>query len=453
MKHERNHFDLSHYSVNCGKMGMLQTLSVIPVLAGDSIEIRMNSINRLSPLRRSLSVDAQVDTFAFYVPHRHVYTEANGIADPNTDSSDTWTNLVQQGVDSTVTLPTYTTGNNQPVWYLGNYIGGDYEVPLWSVAGYNQIYNRYFRYLKLTETLIPDSYTCGSGVPTGNSTLTTKITSGDQQFYGFLCARLKTPWTTGIVDNLDDDDKEVASIATLDILDLELVKRRYETELEREYFNIRYTDIMKGDWGHGVNTDADQRPTLLHRQTNHLGGHDIDATADANLGTFSGKSMGKGGFSMPRKFIPEHGAIWIMQLVRFPTLMFYEAHPLHNATVPSYTEIVADYDTVLGVAPDDLDFTDWNGTNTSGSTLNVPFGQGYRYQPSHIHFKYSTLAGYPFNFPATFASNVNSVYCTSTEHDDVFSTLQLGHWQNQSHIKCNVSRIFPSTRESIRVGI
>ena len=64
---------LSHFCFQAGKIGRLQTLSVIPTLPGDSISISVNGNTRLAGLRRSLITDAAMDLFAFYVPHRHVY--------------------------------------------------------------------------------------------------------------------------------------------------------------------------------------------------------------------------------------------------------------------------------------------------------------------------------------------------------------------------------------------
>ena len=44
----RNSFDLSHFCFQAGKIGRLQTLSVIPTLPGDSISININGNTRLA---------------------------------------------------------------------------------------------------------------------------------------------------------------------------------------------------------------------------------------------------------------------------------------------------------------------------------------------------------------------------------------------------------------------
>ena len=41
---KRSPINLNHYSFTTGRFGMLQTLSVIPVIAGDSLTVNMNNV-------------------------------------------------------------------------------------------------------------------------------------------------------------------------------------------------------------------------------------------------------------------------------------------------------------------------------------------------------------------------------------------------------------------------
>src|SRR5262245_4707116 len=72
---ERMPHDLSHLGFLAGQIGRLITISTTPVIAGDSFEMDAVGAIRLSPLRRGLAIDSNVDIFTFYVPHRHVYGE------------------------------------------------------------------------------------------------------------------------------------------------------------------------------------------------------------------------------------------------------------------------------------------------------------------------------------------------------------------------------------------
>ena len=84
----RTAHDLSHFIFSSGKMGQLQTLSVVPVIAGDSIELDLVGSLRLAQLRRGLAVDSRVDVFSFYIPHRHIY-------------KDEWEQFMKDGFDAT----------------------------------------------------------------------------------------------------------------------------------------------------------------------------------------------------------------------------------------------------------------------------------------------------------------------------------------------------------------
>ena len=127
---KRTRYDLGHFSFSCGQVGRLQTLSFIPVVAGDSVGINLEGVFRLSPLRRNLTVDIMVDLFAFFVPYRHVYGQD-------------WIDFILQGNDESIIFPTTELGANN-IHYLGvsNLTG---SIPRWMTAGYNRIWNRYFR--------------------------------------------------------------------------------------------------------------------------------------------------------------------------------------------------------------------------------------------------------------------------------------------------------------------
>src|SRR5258708_3026751 len=63
---ERMPHDLSHLGFLAGQIGRLITISITPVIAGDSFEMDAVGALRLSPLRRGLAIDSTVDIFTFY---------------------------------------------------------------------------------------------------------------------------------------------------------------------------------------------------------------------------------------------------------------------------------------------------------------------------------------------------------------------------------------------------
>lgn len=427
---QRHPYDLSHYSFMSGRMGHLMTLSAIPIVAGDSVTLSLNGALRLSPLRRDLVLDAQVDLFAFYVPHRHIYG-AN------------WVTLIRDGVDEARNLATISV--TSPLQYLGyNNVNG--TVPRWLVAGYNQIWNRYFRVPNGPQAAIDEANVPGSL---------------NNQLYGYSCARLKTLPVSGVTSrtdasdynlNLRDESTVSGHVATVRLNELATQKARLKTEVERGYFGDRYTDLMERQWGAGVSTDADQRPTLLMRTTEWLSGYDVDGTGDANLGQYSGKAAAIVSMDLSKKFFQEHGCLWLMALVRFPTIFEKETHYLLNHPDADYKEIAGDYDILAAEIPHQLTMNDLFSQTTSTQFVGYfPYGQWYRYHPSVIHNKYDELTGFPFK-PDIPSNHAAALYTSGNDYETVFATQQLGHWRSQMRVNMMVNRTVPPPTYSIYAG-
>ena len=421
---ERGYYDLSHFSFAAGKMGRLVTLMLMPVIAGDSVELNLEGVFRLSPLRRNLTVDAMCDLFAFYVPHRHVYGQD-------------WIDFIQQGEDETITFGGVNIGAGQYECLGAPELTG--TIPTWILAGYNQIWNRYFRVPSDTASILAD---------------TALLSTANDQKWGRLCARPKSLWTTGVETTTTAADREVDVVANkLDITDLDKIKGRYQSEQMRDWFGQRYNDLLKAVWGSGVNVDADERPTLIMRKTSFLSGYDVDGTADASLGQYSGKAAAIGSISFPRRFIPEHGAIWVMALMRFPTIHEQEIHYLFKKSEPTYKEISGDADLWQREPPHELQFQDLFVNSALSDPLGYfPFGQWYRYQPSYVHKIYDNLQGFTFlsNNPTT---KNQAWYHRDAEYDTDFQSVQLGDWQSQARVDVGVMRPTSGPLKSIFAGV
>jgi len=434
---QREKFNLGHYSFMDGRIGQLQTMSVIPVIGGDSITVQMTNLMRLSPLRRSLTVDAQVDYFAFYVPHRHIF-------------GDDWETMMLAGINSAVSLSTTTPAGTS---YLGQVLEGVAPASsAWLSTAYIRIWNRYFRFLKLTPE-IQDAYV-NVGFPTGHSAANSRIDGGmNQKFYGYSCCRLKKPWNTGIVSDLASADREVASVTVMDIVDLEQTKMGYRSEIERDRFANRYNDVMRTSYGSSVNIDADERPQLVMRQSVPLSGYDVNGTGDASLGTFSGKSLGKQGFGFRRKFFPEHGSVWIMALVRFPTIGSREQ--IRQAKgVKNFANFAASYEVDSAIPPAATNLDDWHMSPAGATTLGeIPFGEEWRHQPNAVHFDYEALQGFPFLSPGVLNTHTKAIYHSGADYDSIFQTTSLAHWQAQASIQVEAIRHYPNSKASIFAGV
>src|SRR5207237_5352905 len=80
---------------------------------------------------------------------------------------------------------------------------------------------------------------------------------------------------------------------------------------------ICYHDVISS-FGGKTSYDADNRPLLVMRSNLWASGYDVDGTDQTSLGQFSGRVQQTYKHSVPRFFVPEHGTMFTLALVRFP---------------------------------------------------------------------------------------------------------------------------------------
>lgn len=424
MEIKRTEYDLSHWSMCVGRIGRLQTLALIPVIAGDSIQIDMNSVFRLSPLRRNMYLDAQIDQYIFYVPHRHIYGQ-------------NWIDFMKLGPNENITFGTRTmTGS---LYCCGTHVTPG-TCPKWIPEGYLSIWNRYFKDPSQTDLA---------------TSFFDALAEGDNSLnWGISVGHLPRVWNTGTTALTVAGDRRVSLVDTdkIDLLDVAAKKGQLEQIRKREFFARRYTDVLDASFGSNVNTDADQRPTMLMHRSSWLSGYDVNGTDDATLGTYTGKGASVGQIDMPFKYIPEHGAIWCMAVVRFPPLHVKERHYLVGKSEPTYAQISGDPALYANSAPVTLNLTEYFANASLTDAGQIPYGQWYREQPNYVHNAYGEISGHPFLEEVISDKAAQVAYISGSEYDNVFSTTQLAHWQSQGYVDSVVKRVVPDPRTSIFAG-
>jgi hypothetical protein len=452
---KRNIHDKTHYSAVVGQIGRLQTLSAIPVVAGDSLEIDINGAIRLSPLRTVLTLDAKVEVFAFYDKYRNVY-------------GDDWVNMIKDGVNGTSTLETIEVLDSNPRFTLDYTTVGNGSIPKHYIAMYNRIWNDYFRIANNSEPVADDYFTLGTS---GSSVSPAhEVNTHDQARFGFRCARLPAMWNTG-VRTIDAEDHSKVGVDNneIDLVDIAQVKASFKNEIDRDWFTHRYRDFMKDTFGtNGVHIDADQRPELLMHSEQFLSGYDVDATGD-NIGRYVGKSAGVVNVKIPSKHFNEHGMVWLMALVRFPSIVQEESHYLSNNSV-GYKEIAGDPAVYLNERPFELEVKDVHMYDNADTTSlgYHPYGQWYRTQPNRISLAFTDegVEGYPFiNLDDVIDENTDAIYYDSHseelgesgEHINGYShyfvNRELAHWNLVSQVGVTCKSIIPPASKSINAGL
>src|SRR5690554_8031241 len=71
-------------------------------------------------------------------------------------------------------------------------------------------------------------------------------------------------------------------------------------------------------------------------------GYDVDGTDQTSLGQFSGRVQQTYKHSVPRFFVPEHGTMFTLALVRFPPIPTKEIQYLNLKVALTNTVIVGD---------------------------------------------------------------------------------------------------------------
>lgn len=430
---ERVPCDLDHFVYSTGIIGRLKVLSTVPVVAGDSFELDTVGAFRLSPLRRGLSVDTNVDIFTFYVPYRHVYgTE--------------FVDLMKQGIPATGTPPVLSTDDTttddtvvigeERVSFLGTNMNiAINKVPKYLWGSYLRIYNHYFK-----NPYSPDVTATLASLP------------GSVLRDGYNISNLEALWTKPLNFNTQQSQKyaDMPGNDGIDIMGLNLAYGKLHTQQEREHFMQRYRDVITS-FGGRTHYDADQRPHLVMRSNFWASGYDVDGTSQASLGCFSGRTQQPFSHHVPRFYVPEHGVMMTLIVARFPPTHEKEMHPFVGKAILDYNDLACDPALLGNMPPQDIPFNYiFHGSvGVSGDQLiRAPAGQFYRFHPSHVDYRYRKLQGFPFY--RTVPENILAATVVNTQdYDQCFQTTQLGHWNVQSKFNCTVMRHIPTARDSI----
>lgn len=427
MKHR---YDLSHNTITCGRIGMLQTPSVIPINAGDIISLSLSGIFRLSPLRLFLLFDPRLDIFAFYVPDRHVY-------------GDTYISMMKGGIDATTyTMPRTNLGVNYQQFQIYGNPGSQY-IPKAYAEGYNMIWNEYFRHPSFSADKI-------SGDDRPSST--------NQRLYGLQVCHLPRVWNTPVFKSVNDSDTHVdvdGANNDFDIIDLVKQKARLGSERVREFFSVRYRDVMMEIFNSRVSTDVDERPTLLARKNSYMSGYDVEGTAKETHGAYIGRTIDVPRFGFPKKFFGEHGMLWIMAAVRFPPVYTASTHyyQTSNGNTQGYRNRVADPDIMHAEPPiafDPNSYFDRNNLSLTPASVE-PYGQWHRYHNDRVHSKFVD-AEQPLPLLQSLGNADQLIYVNDEDYDDIFQSDRFEHWNISAHINVNADRFATPASTSIFAG-
>src|SRR3712207_1577448 len=266
--------------------------------------------------------------------------------------------------------------------------------------------------------------------------------------YGFRCCHLKNIWTAPLPPETELSRQMTTSTTSIDIMGLQAAYANLHTDQERDYFMQRYHDVISS-FGGETSYDADNRPLLVMRSNLWASGYDVDGTDQTSLGQFSGRVQQTYKHSVPRFFVPEHGTMFTLALVRFPPTATKEIQYLIATGALTYTDIAGDPVLYGNLPPRELSMTDVSLSGDSSKQFKIAEGQWHRYAPSYVSPAYHLLEGFPFIQEPPSGDLQERVLIRHHDYDQCFQSVQLLQWNSQVKFNVTVYRNLPTTRDSI----
>lgn len=450
-------YNLSHLVYQGLKLGHLKPIDWFCVNAGESFDITFRGTIQMAPLRAPISIDPNVHIAAYYTPHRVVYNwQENGL-------DNEWEKFIEAGYQynsgGADALDTVTDLSGlTPFKYIPK-TPNTGTIPAFLTRGLADIWTWFYR--------IPNkTFELDSAVGAGFIDYDDIYNPFLDNDWGWKAARLPEMWCTGLSDDMYDATT-FAEVPTntggtqVSLLDIAAIQGEYQSEIMRDWFDKRYGDLLKGGWGsNGISPDVEKRSELIALREGFLSGFNVTATADSgsrDVGESVGVQESTIELRIPNRYFKEHGTIWIVALVRFPSI--YEEHEdyLANRTL-TYENFAADPRVIKTSAPIELTRQDfWSGAAANESWGWHPFGQHWRCGVHSIDERIQQLSGWPFISNAMISSvdEDERLYDDGSLSVDYFG--DTSHWGSahafiQGNMDIRALRIVPPATESIYAG-
>src|SRR5699024_9543542 len=136
-------------------------------------------------------------------------------------------------------------------------------------------------------------------------------------------------------------------------------------------------------------------------------------------------------------FVPEHGTMFTLALVRFPPTATKEIQYLNAKGALTYTDIAGDPVLYGNLPPREISMKDVFRSGDSSKKFKIAEGQWYRYAPSYVSHAYLLLDDFPYIREPPSGDFQDRVLIRHHDYDQLFQAVQLLHCK--SHVKVNVA--------------
>src|SRR5699024_12242098 len=124
--------------------------------------------------------------------------------------------------------------------------------------------------------------------------------------------------------------------------------------------------------------------------------YDVYGTDQAYLGQFPRRLQQIYKNSVRSFFVPAHGTMYTLALVRIPPTATKEIQYPNAKGALTYTDIAADPVLYGHLPPREISMKDVFRSGDSSKKFKIAEGQWYRYAPSYVSPAYHLLEGFPF---------------------------------------------------------
>ncbi len=421
---KRHMYSMNHQVATMGKFGALIPTMIQEVAPGDTWSGKVGLLCRLSPLKRALLLDVQVDQVSIYVPHRLVAAD--------------WEDFISEGPSDApaTTLPTVTTvagTHSLACLFQDSHAAEAKSYSALRLYAYNLCFNEFFRDEDQALRLPTD--VPGIGVQVNFK----------RDYWTVLNA------STGVQDAIHYADVTAGPDRVSALAILEAVARQ-KIATKRATYGTRYVDILRS-YGVNVNYQMLQRPEVVAISRGSINVTDVVSTNDAGvLGELAGHGIGGNRLNFRRKTFPEHGTLFNFAILR----------PIHaDPMMCDWFDYIRDYTSyydpgLVPLPPVEVRRVDIApSVAAAGATTSMgyqPWGQWYRKALSKVHYGLGDWTGEIGLNPAGFSyGDVRSV--DQTGYDALFNDVTYGNFQISAVNRMRALRFIPKNNISTATGM
>lgn len=403
------------------KVGRLQMIGRIHAQAGDSLAIQVTTNFRFAPLRRAAGVPVVTELFAFYLPYRWAY-------------GDNFVTAAIEGFNSNQTY-IHTNGADGPheqVEGIPSLMQRNETIPGHVLNHYASIIDHHFKERHTAEV-------------TSANVLTTE----DDYRYGYQLWQLMSSWETR--SNWADAHDEImidTDGGDQSALDLAHYVALGRDEQARTWDAVRREEVYQHTYGGKLSPEVEEEPLILMHQKStgkenpfSMQGMELEQVNPAGL---SSKISGR----VPRRFIPEHGCIYLFACARIRPSYFQSSPYLDDIANFGNPRKLMGHPAGASMQPEPIKLTDLFADTTSSDVIGyVPYNEWLRTQPDwwSPDFQNNDAGWAPRGTPTS-----KLELRRHPDYSDIFATSQFGHGQLHSGIRVRGHRNLGMPLDSIQ---